>query len=968
MVGQKPMNTIQRALPYLFLVMFAAAVTVAGTSGKITGKISDAATKDNLPGAIILIEGTKIGVASDADGSYRLINVPPGRYSLKVSLVSYAKTTVSDIDVKSDETTIVNVALTASAIDMKEIVVRAERPPIQKDKTYSGATISTQTIDLMPVTTVSELIGQQAGVVSSGGELHFRGGRGREVAYIIDGIPVSNAYNQSGGNEIDIENNMVQELSVLSGTFNAEYGSAQSGVVNIVTRRPEKTLSGSVSMYSGDWISSKNDIYMGIAKVNPVSESDIQLTLTGPLPIENLSFFATGRFNKSESPYWYERRYTALDGWRIAAYDHWFREHNPASVGQTQAVTIPDSFATGGREQGPLSQTNSISYTGKIDYQPTSLIRMDYQIYGSSKTTKGGGLSRRYQPDETVTSQTVSLNQIFSFHHFITERFFYNIGMYYQHNWDDSYYRKDNKIAAYPGDTGIQLVDFYADGFSLGTTGGFYTGAPGKNYRDMFLVNGDFNLQIDHVNLIKAGFEFKQHSINTYSWPSVSTPEWGNYKWPSSDLFNAKGMTYDQYWDALIGYWKTWETRFNTTRYRSALESEYTLWRDYTIHPMQWSVYAQDKLELGEIIVNAGARLDAFDPREMVPIVWNAESYNLGAAANLKHASVKYQVSPRIGLSFPISNAGAFHASYGHFFQMPSFQYMYNTPVHALTALQLEGMTLGNADLEPEKTVSYELGLQQEIMTGLVADVTAYYKDFRNLLGVEQVTTIDAVGYKRFINRDYGYSRGITLSLQKNGEGVISGSINYTLSYSNGSSSDPQSIQLVQAATQYGGQAVQFLERQILPLDWDQRQTLNYFINFAFSPSLNLGIDGYLATGLPYSPTFIERFDILQQEYRQSGTKPFKWGMDMKASARLPLFGQRTSVYVKVDNIFDHLNEEQVYASTGQASSPARLPDILALELSRLAQEGLFTLHDIDNHPEYYSLPRKVTLGFEWRF
>ena len=968
-VERKPMNIINKLHFYIFVFLFCALqISYAGTSGKISGKITDATTKDGLPGAIILIDGTKLGVSTDIDGTYRILNVPPGKYSVRISMIAYTKTVVNEVEVKSDETTNLNIALKQESIDLKEVVVRAERPPIQKDKTYSSATISTQTIEMMPVTSVKELISQQAGVVSSGGELHFRGGRGREVAYIIDGIPVSNAYNQSGGTEVNVENNMIQELSVLSGTFNAEYGSAQSGVVNIVTRRPEKVLSGSVSTYFGDWVSDKQDIYVGIKKINPISEGDIQMSLTGPLLIENLSFFASGRFNKSESPYWYERRFVPLDGWRIAAYDHWFREHNPASVGQTQAVTIPDSLGTGDRAQGPLTQTNAISFTGKIDYQPTSYVRFNYQIFGSSKTTTGGGQSRRYQPDETSTSQTLSLNQILSFHHFITEQFFYNIGIYYQHNTNESFYRKDNRIAKYPGDAGIQLIDFSADGFSLGTTGGFYTGAPGKNYRDLFLVNGDFNFQIDHVNLIKAGFEFKQHNINTYYWPNISTPEWQNYKWPSSESISAKALSYNQYWNALIDYWKKWDSTYNTTRYRPALASEYTLWRDYTIKPMQWSVYVQDKLELGEIIVNAGVRFDAFDPKEKVPIKWNAESYNLGAPANVKNASVKYQLSPRFGLSFPISNAGAFHASYGHFFQMPSFQYMYNTPVQALTALQLEGITLGNANLEPEKTVSYEVGLQQEIVTGLVADVTAYYKDFRNLLGIEQITTIDAVGYKRFINRDYGYSKGFTLSLQKNGEGLITGAINYTLSFSNGSSSDPQSIQLVQAATQYGGQAVTFLQRQILPLDWDQRKTLNSFVNFGVSGSWNLGIYGYVATGLPYSPTFIERFDILDQEYRQSGSKPFKWSVDLKATTNLKIFGQRTSVYLKVDNVFDHLNEDQVYASTGQASNPARLPDRLALELTRLAQEGLFNLHDIDNHPEYYSLPRKITLGFEWRF
>lgn len=942
-------------------------IAVGGTTGKIAGRVIDTSTREGLPGAAVVVEGMSLGAGADHDGYYTVLNVPPGTYVVSLRLVGYARTLVRGVEVSADRTTRLDIAASPEEVSMREVVVQAERPPIQRDKTYSGAIVGARSIEAMPVTSVAEVVSQQAGVVASGGELHFRGGRGREVAYMIDGIPVSNAFNQGGGAEVAVENNMVQEIAVLSGTFNAEYGSAQSGIVSIVTRAPSRTLNGSATVYAGDWVSDRQDVFLGIGRIDPLSERDVQFTLSGPLLADNLGFFLSARHNNSESPYWYQRRFTALDGWRIAAYDHWFREHNPSLIGQSQAITIPDSLSTGDGSSGPLGNSESTTFTGKLEYAPLANLKIGYQVFGSFDESHGGDLSRRYQPEEQGQSHSRALNHIITIKHFPSEGFFYNLGFYFQHTDGGSWYRKDNRVAQFPGDAGIQPISSTSNGFSLGSTGGFYTGADNKNFRDMLLLNGDMNWQIDRFNLLKAGFEYKQHKVNTYSWGYVTTPEWQNYKWPTSEVLDAAALPYEAYWNGLMGYWRSWQSTFGTTQYRQATLAEVNLWRDYTIDPRQWSVYAQDKLELGEIIVNGGVRLDVFDPHENVPIIWNTESFNIGHPSNLRRATVKYQISPRFGLSFPISDAGAFHAAYGHFFQMPSFQYMYNTPIQVLTALQLEGTTLGNADLEPEKTISYEIGLQQEIVQGIQVDVTAFYKDFRNLLGVERITTIDAVGYQRFINRDYGYAKGITLTIKKT-LGWITGAVNYTLSYANGSSSDPTAIQLIYAATQYGGQAVQFVDRQILPLDWDQRHTLNAFVNVARENDWSIGVYGSISSGLPYSPTFIERFDILTQEYRQSGEKPARWSVDLKAMKFLDFFGQRLGVFLKVDNVFDHLNEETVYASTGRSSTPARLPDQKALLLNALKQEGLFTLSEIDNHPEYYSLPRKITLGFEWRF
>lgn len=957
-----------RSLLTLIILYIITVISFAGTTGKIKGRVTDKNSEAPLPGANILVLGTNTGTSTDVDGYYNLINLKPGTYTLVFQYIGYAKYTVEEIVVSVDRTTVVNAELTEESITTGEVIVRAEKPPVQKDRTYSASVVNSATIEELPVTSVGEVIELQPGVVNSGGTLHFRGGRGREVAYIIDGIPVTNNYSQGGGNNVSIENAMIEQLEVISGTFNAEYGSAQSGIINIVTKGPSPKFSGSFSSYVGDYLSSQDDIYLGIDDFNPIAERDFQFSFSGPILQEKLGFSVSGRYNKSESLSWYDRRYTSFDGWRIAAYETWYQEFQTDQLSATQAIYIPDSLKTGDGEKGPLAQYESISLNGKLNYFPTPELKFSYQIFASSNTALGSASSsRRYQPDNMGQSNSLSHHHFLTFRHAVSDKFFYNLGFSFQFNDGESYYRKDNKIALYPGDSGIQPISSYADGFSLGTTDGFYSDAEGKNFRQQVIFNGDFNWQIDKYNFLKGGFEYKKHKVNTYSWGYIATQDWVNNQFLLKDDFATDDVSFAEYWSAIVDYWKNWESQFDTVRYRKYTEDEFTLWRDYTIEPSELAFYLQDKVELGEIIFNAGLRFDMFMPNERIPDNYRVESEYLGTSNNLIDAENKIQLSPRLGVSFPISNAGVFHAAYGHFFQMPSFEKMYNEPLYVLTALQLEGMTLGNANLEPEKTVQYELGLQQEIIPGIAVDVTAYYKDIKNLLGVEYLTTTDNVRYLRYINRDYGNSKGITVGFRKS-TGFVTGSINYTYSTANGSASNPEEIEVIQASTQIGGEPVEFIDRQIIPLDWDQRHTLNTLVTFSVPNDWSLSLISFFWSGQPYSPTFVERYDILEVEYDNAAEKPFRWSIDLKAKKHFELFGYKMTAFLKIDNLLDQLNEEYVYSSTGTADHNARLPENESLEIERLAQQNHFTLYEIDNRPQWYSSPRRIQLGFEVNF
>ena len=204
---------------------------LSGTTGKLAGRVTDKSSGAALVGVNVIVEGTARGSATDANGDYFILQLSPGTYSVRFSMIGYQPLVMNNVRVRIDLTTTLDGELQESSVDMDEIVVQADRPMIQTDVTYSQANISSEEVEMLPVEEFEDILSLQAGVVATGGEIHVRGGRGGEISYMVDGITVTDPYNLSMA--VEIENNSIQELQFISGTFNAEYGQAMSGIVNI---------------------------------------------------------------------------------------------------------------------------------------------------------------------------------------------------------------------------------------------------------------------------------------------------------------------------------------------------------------------------------------------------------------------------------------------------------------------------------------------------------------------------------------------------------------------------------------------------------------------------------------------------------------------------------------------------------------------------------------------------------------
>lgn len=317
-----------------------------------------------------------------------------------------------------------------------------------------------------------------------------------------------------------------------------------------------------------------------------------------------------------------------------------------------------------------------------------------------------------------------------------------------------------------------------------------------------------------------------------------------------------------------------------------------------------------------------------------------------------------FQFSPRLGVAFPITDRGVVHFSYGHFFQIPNFQFLYANPEYKLPLGTQNLGIVGNPELKPQQTISGEIGMQQAFTDELTMDLTMYFRDIKNLAGT-RADEIRLFGgsatYSQFVNSDFGSVIGFVLSVTKRLSDNWSGTIDYTFQTAKGNASDP-------AATRNAIAGGQQPEIQLVRLDWDQTNTLNFTFSYNTQDLWGFAFIGRYGSGLPYTPDFSQNVSSL---LTNSELKPSFFNVDLRAYKDFAFGGAlRLSLFLRVFNLFDIRNEVNVYNDSGTADFT--IDEFLARQQGN--PQLVNSIDDFFRNPTFYSQPRRVEIGASFFF
>jgi hypothetical protein len=419
----------------------------------------------------------------------------------------------------------------------------------------------------------------------------------------------------------------------------------------------------------------------------------------------------------------------------------------------------------------------------------------------------------------------------------------------------------------------------------------------------------------------------------------------------------------------------------------------------YDVTPFNAAAFVQDRMDFEDLVVRAGLRLDYLNP----------EAYKRANPTNVEDttlvaANQKFKLSPRLGVTFPITTTTKFRFSYGHFFQTPSYQYLYNNITSA--AYARGNQIIGNPDLLAQQTIGYELGLEQELSKILVADMTAYYKDIFDLMGT-RFTPAVPMGYFPLVNEEYGSVRGFEIGLVKALADYWNGRVSYGLSLARGTASS--TYEWYYERYRYGVDPVTGLEmeppRRDYALEFDERHNAKLSLgcdfpgDFTFVPLRDLSgtvIFSY-GSGLPYTPREVRKLNAGRQTAeRNSARMPARFNSDLNAAKFVTLGKLRLGLNLVVTNLLNTVTVQWVYGHTGlpdddgyiSTYSPANWvldPDVTLLNPTKYNpvrdhnHDGYITDQeeymaykmgylDYVKNPANYGPPRQVKVGLTLEF
>lgn len=992
------------------------------TRSKVQGKVTDAQTGEILIGVNILLLNTTLGSATNSDGKFIIINVPVGNYTIQASMVGYKKERILDVLVSPDRVTTLDIKLSPSVLTGDEVIVVAEKNKLHNEVSNTQLVVTDEQINnTAGIRDINAFLEKQPGVSSEKGFLEIRGGSADQTGTFINGIGYNNA--AVGNAETTVPLSAVDQVSLLSGGFNAEYGNFRSGLINVTTK------SGDKNRYHGTITVQKNISHLkrfGPSLSDPYGPAlapylDPKVAFVGTeagwagdeyIRQQHDNFdgwiYQTNIFNQGKPV---EDQATPLDYYLLAA---WMHMAIPDYAGleslsdelkqQIGYHTISDEqkqlFEDHARNEEGTDYDIDAGFGGPLPFIGEMLGDATFYISHSTKEIYYIIPFARRSNQNYTTLATIKTNPAQSFTVILNGLWKRQLGL--------------SPLKPAFGDApnaeregGFMRIDNLANVSDISSLDGgtnYWYDIPIYPLMDQTTLMGGIN--INHVIDNSTFWEFKTNylSITDHSpvgdnrnatalthfgpFPVTEMP-YGKLQFASNNrvtgIFGTDTISYlYPGYDALPGVSRRYRSKegdlytnvhsqqlnlkfdlvsqygdhhyFKTGLEYNLIDLDHKLWLkwnstgpyntyEYNYHrkPSQSGFYIQDQVTYGGIVANLGLRLDYFyggggkwpsgdafseaftaafggAPRTAGEaadsfyaalasgrsLIWEKwEEYDKENPGFLQPVANHFTYSPRLGISFPVTENSKFYFNYGHFrsnppyYSMFLFRYRYDK----------NGMyEMSNPNLEPPRTISYELGFAYNFYENIILTLSGYYKDVTGENGdVNYINSNGTIDYDRWENNNYEDIEGLELNLTKNDNSWITGWINFNYMLRKSGLTGRGTISDVtlneDRAGLYAGNEDRFLPRPI------------FNANISFRSPSNVSSGSWLNDFLSdwRATVFFEwkagsylTFNPLKKLYLSNNLQwPDYYMVDFRISKSIDLLGFNTTFFMDISNLLN---------------------------------------------------------------
>jgi outer membrane receptor protein involved in Fe transport len=1030
----------------VLVLLLIGATALSAQTGKIAGIVTDQATGQPLEGAQIIIAGTGLQTLTGSSGRYFLINVPPGTYTLVARRIGYQTVESRNVLVLIDVTRELNFPLRPATTpeEIDAITVEVEIAPlVEAGVTGSSTNISAAEIAALPVTNIQGVLELQQGFLAvpqntdivsftstrrnTATPVRIRGGRGGETLTLIDNVPINNFV--FGGPAFDITREAVQQIDFQRGGFEPQYGNALSGIINIATREGGTALAGSFSYQTsalGGALGNDYDDLLGF--------DQFEGYFSGPIPgtQNRLRFMAAGRTQNSadrvlefdddvfdqtgvNSPTNTPRSLDLFSGWRALGYDterdifgkltFYFRPTMKLNVWATayERERLPFDF------DYVLTQFNALGVGETVNSLADTIA-----IGGTNVGTAGGIL--RFND---VAQGSVAVDR-----QMYTARWDHTLGRWAYQAQVSRFDQSRETCNFFSGVClGPRFADinfngrFVAPGITAGDMPGtdeFFGGEDLQTWMGRF----DLQSQISDHHQIQTGLFYQTHDLEYREFRNQGV----------NDVLSVPQFYTAEPWDAAVYLQDRIEYDFLTIKLGARLDFG-KAGGLFFVNPQDPtnSTTARQVCNGDEIATQQGVSdgtpfsftdannttFNGFDACAQSRALLDSAAL-LAQGDDFTSSSSRTQFSPRIGVSFPLSETSQVFFNFGRYSQNPLYNNLFqNTNIgtqadEAGTVCSLDdpkrlkpGTTecapnifsdqyvvsfLGNPNLLIEKTTSYEVGYTAEFSRNFAVSVVLFNKDQFGLTGVREGgvdstgTTIFDVGttygsatlnYQALLNQDFQTVRGFELQFRRRLSSYWGFNINYSFSQSTTNAAPPE------RAFQSNAEEGDPQSRDEIRSEIDQPHVLNGSLFFQtgdepivggfwgeilrnFSTSVTL----QARSGFPYTPTLsFNGFGDDQLEVN-SGRGPGIFQVNLQLSKDFTLANVRYGAFARIVNLTDSQGCIQVFASTGTCND-GTIDQSRARQGNTVGENESSTFFD---RPQFVQNRRSVNFGFRVSF